>query len=328
MNRRDFLRNTVVPAVAASGLSSSWLEQAAAQGRKLRAIPPVEPPATKRIIDMHVHATFQDDEPDEPRFAPVLNTSRPDATYQINATWEQFQYDLDVVDKGCLLHVARGDVGKKGNDRIAATAKRWPEKLIPFGSVNPLFAEALDEFKRAVEVLGVKGFKLSPIYHGFHPMDPRVVRIYSQAQEWGIPLIFHTATAQAANIPLKWADPILFDDVAHAFPELKIIMAHLGHPWQKECFVMARKHRNVYVELSGNFYRPWLFYQALLFAVEWGQTYKILFGSDWPITTPRETIEGLNNVNQFAKAGLPEIPQAVIDSIIYRDSLALLGIET
>ena len=328
MNRRDFLRNTVVPAVAASGLSSSWLERAAAQGRKLRAIPPVEPPATKRIIDMHVHAWFQNDEPDEPLFAPMLNNSRPDATYQINATWEQFQYDLDLVHKGCLLHVAQGDVGKKGNDRIAATVKRWPEKLIPFGSVNPLFADALDEFKRAVEVLGVKGFKLSPIYQGFHPMDPRVVRIYSQAQEWGIPLIFHTATAQAANIPLKWADPILFDDVAHAFPEMKIIMAHLGHPWQKECFVMARKHPNVYLELSGNFYRKWHFYQALLFAAEWGQTYKIMFGSDWPITTPRETIEGLNNVNQFAKAGLPEIPQAVIDRIIYRDSLALLGIES
>ena len=328
MKRRDFLRTTVLPALGASGLSSSQLEQAAAQGRKLRAIPPVEAPATKRIIDMHVHAWFQDDKPDEPRFAPVLNNSRPDATYQINATWEQFQHDLDVVHKGCLLHIARGDAGKKGNDRIAATAKRWPEKLISFGSVNPLFADALDEFKRAVEVLGMKGFKLSPIYQGFRPMDPRAVRIYAKAQEWGIPLIFHTATAQAANIPLKWADPILFDDVAHAFPELKIIMAHLGHPWQKECFVMARKHPNVYLELSGNFYRSWNFYQAMLFAVEWGQTYKILFGSDWPITTPRETIEGLNNVNQFAKAGLPEIPQAVIDSIIYRDSLALLNIET
>lgn len=58
---------------------------------------------------MALSATFQDDEPDEPRFAPVLNTSRPDATYQINATWEQFQYDLDVVDKGCLLHVARAE---------------------------------------------------------------------------------------------------------------------------------------------------------------------------------------------------------------------------
>jgi predicted TIM-barrel fold metal-dependent hydrolase len=244
----------------------------------------------------------------------------------MNASFDQFLYDLDPVHKACLLHIAPADSGRKGNDRIAEIVKRRPDKLIPFGCVHPLYPEALDEFKRAVEVLGMKGFKLSPVYQSFHPMDPRAVRIYAQAQEWKIPLIFHTATAQASNVPLKWADPTLFDDVAYAFPELKIVMAHLGHPWQKECIVMARKHPNVYMELSGNFYRPWFLYQALLFAMNWGQTYKILFGSDWPMTTPRETVEGLNNLNKFAQAGLPEIPQAVIDSIIYRDSLALLGI--
>ena len=322
MDRRTFFNQSLAGFVAITGAAP-----ASAQGRELKPIPPVESPQSRRIIDMHVHDWFRDDPPPEPEFAPMLNNSRPDATYQINATWEQFEYDLDVVHRACLLHVAQGDVGKKGNDRIARLVKRWPERLIPFGSVNPLFADALDEFKRAVEMLGMKGFKLSPIYQGFHPMDPRAVRIYQQAQEWGIPLIFHAATAQASNIPLKWASPILFDDVAHAFPELKIVMAHLGHPWQKECFVMARKHSNVYTELSGNFYRPWFFYQSLLFALNWGQTYKIMFGSDWPITTPRETIEGLRKVNQFAAGGLPEIPEAVIDSIIYRDSLELLGIE-
>jgi len=322
MDRRTFLKQSFAGFAAVAGES-----QAAAQGRILKPIPPVDPPQSRHIIDMHVHDWFVDEPPLEPEFAPMLNNSRPDGTYQTNATWAQFENDLELVHKACLLHIARSDVGSEGNDRIAGLVKRRPEKLIPFGSVNPQFPDALDEFKRAVEVLGFKGFKLSPIYQSFHPMDPRVVRIYEQAQEWGVPLIFHTATAQASELPLKWANPVLFDDVAHAFPELKIVMAHLGHPWQKECLVMARKHPNVFTELSGNFYRPWFFYQALLFALNWGQTHKILFGSDWPITTPQETIEGLRNVNQFARAGLPEIPEAVIDGIIYRDSLKLLGIE-
>ena len=105
-----------------------------------------------------------------------------------------------------------------------------------------------------------------------YPMHPRAVRICKQAQGWGISLILHTATAQASNIPLKWANPTRFDDVTHAFPELKIVMAHLGHPSHKECFVTARKHSNVCAELSGNSYRPWFFYQPLLFALTWGQT--------------------------------------------------------
>jgi len=320
MDRRTFLKHSFAGLAATAGPSELW-----SQGRLLKPIPPVEAPQSRRIFDMHVHDWFVDDPPPAPEFAPILNNSRPDATYQMNATWEQFEYDLDVVEKACLLHVAFDNVGRAGNDRIARLVRRWPEKLVPFGSVNPLFPDALDEFKRSVEELGMKGFKLSPIYQSFDPMDPRILRIYEQAQEWGIPLIFHTATAQAAHIPLKWANPILFDDVAYAFPELKIVMAHMGHPWQNECFVMARKHPNVYTELSGNFYRPWFFYQALLFALNWGQTYKIMFGSDWPITTPRETVEGLRAANQFAMAGLPEIPEAVIDSIIYRDSFKLLG---
>ena len=188
MDRRTFFNQSLAGFVAITGAAP-----ASAQGRELKPIPPVESPQSRRIIDMHVHDWFRDDPPPEPEFAPMLNNSRPDATYQINATWEQFEYDLDVVHRACLLHVAQGDVGKKGNDRIARLVKRWPERLIPFGSVNPLFADALDEFKRAVEMLGMKGFKLSPIYQGFHPMDPRAVRIYQQAQEWGIPLIFHTA---------------------------------------------------------------------------------------------------------------------------------------
>ena len=97
--------------------------------------------------------------------------------------------------------------------------------------------------------------------------------MYKQAQGWGIPLIFHTATAQASNIPLKWTNLIRFDDVSYAFAVLKIVMAHLGHPSYKECFVTARKQSNVCTtELSGNFRGPWFFYQPLLFALTWGQT--------------------------------------------------------
>ena len=206
-------------------------------------------------------------------------------------------------------------------------AKRWPEKLVPFGSVHPMYAGALDEFRRSIKELGFKGCKLSPIYQKFHPMDRAACRIYAKAEEWGVPLIFHTATAQAADIPLQYANPVLFDDVAHAFPDLKIIMAHLGHPWQRECIVMARKHRNVYMELSANFYRPWSLYNALVLAGEWGQTEKIFFGTDWPYTTARETMAGMRSLNRFAQGGNPSIPEEVIEGIIHRDALAILGIQ-
>jgi predicted TIM-barrel fold metal-dependent hydrolase len=322
MKRREFLRNgsLVLGAAILPG-------RATPQGREFRPVPPPAPPSRGRIVDVHVHPWFQMEKPERPRFSErAANSSRPDGDYQLNAGWEQFRYDMGAVDKAVILHVAR-DVGTKGNDEMAAIARRWPEKLVPFGSVHPGYPGALDEFKRGVKELGLKGCKLSPIYQKFHPMAPEACRIYSQAQEWGVPLIFHTATAQAADVPLKYADPLLFDDVAYAFPRLKIIMAHFGHPWQRECTVMARKHPNVYIELSANFYRPWDLYNSLLLAMGWGQTEKIFFGTDWPVTTARETMEGLRNLNRFAKGGNPRIPDEVIEGIIHRDALAILGID-
>lgn len=319
MRRRDFLKQASLELAAASALLP--------QGREFRPAPGPRLPTSRRIIDMHAHTWFQMEKPAAPKFTErTHNTARPDGDFQINASWEQFQYDMGAVDKAVILHVAT-DLGKAGNDQVAAIARKWPQKLVPFGSVNPMYPEALDEFKRGVKELGLKGFKLSPIYQKFPPMDPAACRIYAQAQEWGIPLIFHAATAQAADIPLKYANPILFDDVAYAFPRLKIIMAHLGHPWQRECVVMARKHPNVYMELSANFYRPWMLYQALLFALEWGQTDKIFFGTDWPVTTARETMQGLRSLNRLAQGGNPRIPEEVIEGIIYREALSILGLE-
>ena len=133
------------------------------QGREFRPYTPSSPPKG-RIIDMHVHPWFQDEKPPEPRFSKrAWNSSRPDGDFQMNASWEQFQYDMGAVDKAVILHVAR-DLGTKGNDEMAALAKRWPEKLVPFGSVNPVLPGALEEFQRGVKELGLKGFKLSPIY--------------------------------------------------------------------------------------------------------------------------------------------------------------------
>jgi predicted TIM-barrel fold metal-dependent hydrolase len=318
MNRRDFLK---VGPLALAGAAFP-------QGREFRPAPPPSSPSTRRIVDFHVHTWFQMEKAAAPQFTERnSNSARPDGDYQLNASWDQFRYDMGAVDKAVILHVATTDVGRKGNDENAALARKWPEKLVPFGSVNPTFPDALDEFRRGVKELGLKGFKLSPVYQKFHPMDPAACRIYAQAEAWGIPLIFHTATAQAADVPLKYADPVPFDDVAYAFPNLKIIMAHLAHPFQRECMVMARKHPNVYMDISANFYRPWMLYNALLFAWEWSQTEKIFFATDWPVTTARETMAGLRSLNRFAQGGNPRIPDEVIEGIIYRDSLGILGIQ-
>ena len=127
--------------------------------------------------------------------------------------------------------------------------------------------------------------------------------------------------------PLKYALPIQIDEVAIRYPRLKIIIAHLGHPWVADTVVVVRKHRTVYSDISGLLGRPWQFYNALLTVVEYGIGDKILFGSDFPFFTPEQTRDALLKINDVVRGTeLPRIPTALLQEIIDRDSLALLGL--
>ncbi len=62
-------------------------------------------------------------------------------------------------------------------------------------------------------------------------------------------------------------------------------------------------------------------------AVEYHAESKLLFGSDYPATTTGQSLAGLREVNAvLGQSGLPRIPEEVIEGIIHRDALALLGI--
>ena len=80
------------------------------------------------------------------------------------------------------------------------------------------------------------------------------------------------------------ARELSIDRVAIRFPDVKIIMAHLGHPYEGECVVTIRKHPNVYADVSALHYRPFQLYHSLMLVQEYGVWDKVLLGSDYPFT--------------------------------------------
>ena len=120
----------------------------------------------------------------------------------------------------------------------------------------------------------------------------------------------------------------MLEDIAIVFPDLRMIVAHLGHPWERDALVTIRKHPNLYADISALHYRPWEFYNTMVLAGEWGVTHKILFGSDFPWSTPTATMEALRDINAMtAGTNLPKVPDAVIGDIIERDTLGVLGLK-
>ena len=61
---------------------------------------------------------------------------------------------------------------------------------------------------------------------------------------------------------------------------------------------------------------------------EWDVLDKLVFGSDFPVATAGETIDGCRAVNAVIGAsGLPPVPEDAVERIIHRDALSLLGLE-
>jgi uncharacterized protein len=281
------------------------------------------------IVDIHSHVpTHRDVVPPDER---IENAKwRPDRVVAATTTWADYDAAFAEVDVSVAFTIARDRtrVDTLLNDRVAEFVAAAPTRRIGFLSVHPDLPGAADELERCRTDLRLAGIKLGPNYQIFDPLGPGARRIYDLAERHGLPILFHQGASPVREAPLKYAHPLLMDEIATDFPELRIVMAHMGHPWQRETIVTIRKHPYVYADISALFYRPWSFYEGMRLATEWGALEKLLLGSDFPIATPGETIDGLRRVNEpIAGTRLPPVPLDAIEEIITRDPLPLLGLE-
>lgn len=279
------------------------------------------------MIDCHTHL-WRVGEHIGPRFMEAAHRAWGATGDAMDVSPERHTAAMAGVEAAVVLgfHAPHSDIVVP-NDYLAAYCRTGPGRWYGFASVNPVEPGARAELERCHEELKLPGLKLGPTYQNYDPTDPRAFPVYEYAQSHGIPILIHQATTFPPNAPLKYALPLLLDEVAIRFPKLKIVMAHLGHPWEADCVVTIRKHPNLYTDISALHGRPWRFYQAMLTCIEYGVTDKVLLGSDFPFFTPEATAEGLRNVNHLVEGTpMPKVSAAVIDGIIERDPLRLLGL--
>ncbi len=165
-------------------------------------------------------------------------------------------------------------------NRIGDPASGPRGRVLPFASINPFIVNDLPaEFERLVKEYDFRGIKVYPPYQHHYANDPRMYPLYSKVQELGMPMMVHTGSSVFTGARIKYGDPLLLDDVAIDFPNLKILMCHAGRPfWYEQAFWMARRHENVYMEVSGLPAKHLLDYFPRLEML----ADKIVYGSDWP----------------------------------------------
>jgi predicted TIM-barrel fold metal-dependent hydrolase len=215
-------------------------------------------------------------------------------------------------------------VARIPNAEIVEAAKRHPDVLIPFASVDPRRGDAaLGEARDLIAQGAVKGFKFHPNLQQTRANDARAYPLYDVIAEAGLVALFHTGhTGIGAGLPggggirLRLGHPMDVDDVAVDFPDLRIVMAHPAFPWQDEAISVALHKPQVSIDLSG--WSPRLLPEALLQHASRRLRDQVLFGSDYPLITPERWLAEFDALDIDVDAREP---------ILRGNAIRLLGLD-
>lgn len=209
------------------------------------------------------------------------------------------------------------------NEFVVEGSRRHADVLIPFASIDPRRGRSgLAEARDLIAEGSIRGFKFHPNIQQFDPNHQDVYPFYELISESGLVALFHTGhSGIGAGLPggggirLRHGNPILIDDVAVDFPELKIIMAHPSFPWQDEAISVALHKPQVNIDLSG--WSPKRFPDQLVDHMGRSLKSQVLFGSDFPLITPDRWLE------DFATLDVPDDARPLI---LKENAMSLLAL--
>jgi len=226
---------------------------------------------------------------------PALGPAALDTYYIRNRAQplQTFLLELDVagLQQAVVLPIdARATRGVQiySNEQIVELC-RMTDRFIGFASVDPHHDDAIPALEHAILRLGLRGLKLAPGMQAFYPDDRQLFPLYAKAQALGIPILFHAGMTWEPGAQAKYGQPILFEDIAHEFPRLNIVLAHLAWPWVVEAVSLALKYPNVHMDTSAlyfdnprDFLRFAMTQQVPLTVWERSLRRQLLFGSNYP----------------------------------------------
>ncbi|MFB3826345.1 MAG: amidohydrolase family protein [Bryobacteraceae bacterium] len=258
------------------------------------------------VIDFHSHFPKQD------RFAERLVDLLPAAG----------------IDTICLCSAGE-EFGHAPNEEILAAAAKHPRQIVALALVRLGIDPPEVVTRYAAE--GYRGFKIT---------NPRAAYdteaffpVYERMEETGLPLLAHTGILMGVRVPRgvrvnsNWMRPICLDPVVRSFPGLNVVGAHMGVPWHEEASMMARMHRNFYLDLTGAHWGGWRvnktpeFYRYHFF---WpGAWDKVVFGTD--ILGLEELVPSRQYHDKMIES--LDLPRETVEKIYGGTAARLLGLD-
>ena len=167
------------------------------------------------------------------------------------------------IDKTAMIAIS-----EKENAEMKKVVQAEPDKFFGLGYVNVNDMEAsLEKLEEAVKGGWVRGIKLYPYAEHFMLDDDSINPIYEKCLELDIPILLHVGFQRSSLVhpsqigakPCKASTlgyPVQFCTVLEKYPQLKLIMAHMGGDAYFQCLSICMRFENAYLDTA------WLQYYA------------------------------------------------------------------
>ncbi len=248
------------------------------------------------IIDSHTHLFFQavaDDRTpffdNEPEFKLLYHSpkSKIATVSQLIDAMDRHEVDISILSG---FPWRNPEYTKRNNDAVLEAVTAYPKRLRGLACFDLAWKGAAKEAERCIDAglsgVGELAFYLSGI-------DDRAIRLLEPVMDilkrkGNLPCMIHTNEPLGHHYPGK--TPVTLeqiDNLAQAFPDNKIILAHWGggiffyHIMKKQ---MKERLKNIWYDTAASvfLYDPEIYDMAL----KAGVLEKILFGTDYPLLTP------------------------------------------
>ena len=194
------------------------------------------------------------------------------------------------------------------------------DNAIPFGCVWPEDQDRVDYVRKILDDYNFKGIKIQLLVQDFYPNDERMSGVYDLILDRGKIINFHVGTAPYRNQHVGYNHFVKF---LENYPDMTVIVAHMGAFEYKKFLNLLDKHENLYLDttmiyIPGNIFperkskRPkpedLLSYQD-----------RILFGTDYP-NIPYEYERSTKGLLEF------DLPKKFYENIFYENAKRLFDI--
>ncbi len=178
------------------------------------------------------------------------------------------------------LSILNGVLTPELNDRVMATVKEYPDRIVGFAYINPREPGAIDEVRRCLDSGLFRGIKFHSWKHGYFPDNNTALDgIIDAITPYDVPILCHTGTAPL-SLPQQWAA------IAARHPKATFVFAHIGYlDFGYGCVECAKPLPNVYVDTAGQ-----VEIQVMEKALEELGPDRIIFATDWPYKYPGSEI--------------------------------------